>query len=234
MRWWRGSRRAQAMLSRDDDAFSRRMTGAGLGSAPHFTAECAAHREELLELEAAASSPYTSFTYGDAAQAHAVAALLLDRGVAEWCPPACELLVSGRECVGFYAALDDAMLRRRRLGAALVLSKSDRLRTDTALADRLRLAGTTLMRAQPGDWYLSRVAVAPRARGAGHGRRLVDRYLEVGRAKGLRRAILEVAPGSDGAVRLYEAVGFRTLDERSCVDPGTRRELRYRHMVLDL
>lgn len=61
---------------------------------------------------------------------------------------------------------------------------------------------------------LGNVAVAPDARGAGVGRRLVRRVLERVRARGATECFLEVRMSNKGAIRLYEHLGFMRVGER--------------------
>lgn len=58
------------------------------------------------------------------------------------------------------------------------------------------------------------VAVHPRHRGRGLGRKLVASALEEGRARGARVALLEVRRGNVPARRLYEALGLEPCGER--------------------
>jgi ribosomal protein S18 acetylase RimI-like enzyme len=56
--------------------------------------------------------------------------------------------------------------------------------------------------------YVAQLAVAPWARGRGHGRTLLLALFEAFRADGLRRAELSVHGANRGAARLYESVGM--------------------------
>ena len=71
------------------------------------------------------------------------------------------------------------------------------------------LAGAALgERWDDGLGYVAQLAVAPRARGRGHGRALLLSLFEAFRASGLRRAELSVHGANRGAARLYESVGM--------------------------
>jgi ribosomal protein S18 acetylase RimI-like enzyme len=77
------------------------------------------------------------------------------------------------------------------------------------LEDDQGLAGAVLgERWDDGLGYVSQLAVAPRARGRGHGRTLLRSLFEAFRADGLRRAELSVHGANRGAARLYESVGM--------------------------
>ncbi len=77
------------------------------------------------------------------------------------------------------------------------------------LEDEEGLAGAALgERWDDGLGYVAQLAVAPRARGRGHGRTLLLSLFEAFRADGLRRAELSVHGANRGAARLYESVGM--------------------------
>jgi ribosomal protein S18 acetylase RimI-like enzyme len=77
------------------------------------------------------------------------------------------------------------------------------------LEDDEGLAGAALgERWDDGLGYIAQLAVAPRARGNGHGRTLLLSLFEAFRADGLRRAELSVHGANRGAARLYESVGM--------------------------
>ena len=77
------------------------------------------------------------------------------------------------------------------------------------LEDDEGLAGAALgERWDDGLGYVAQLAVAPRARGRGHGRTLLLGLFDAFRATGLRRAELSVHGDNRGAARLYESVGM--------------------------
>jgi mycothiol synthase len=77
------------------------------------------------------------------------------------------------------------------------------------LEDDEGLAGAALgERWDDGLGYVAQLAVAPRARGRGHGRTLLLSLFAAFRASGLRRAELSVHGANRGAARLYESVGM--------------------------
>src|SRR5205823_4935845 len=78
------------------------------------------------------------------------------------------------------------------------------------------------------EFYLSKIAVCPRARGHLLGRVLLDHYIEKGRRMGFRRFRLEVSHTNLGAIRLYESAGFRTVERRR----SERHDLTYLSMAL--
>lgn len=61
---------------------------------------------------------------------------------------------------------------------------------------------------------LANIAVAPGARGRGHGGRLLDHLVEVARSRGVGRLFLEVRESNDVALHLYDSRGFRHIGTR--------------------
>lgn len=60
----------------------------------------------------------------------------------------------------------------------------------------------------PGEMEILNVAVLPRARRRGLGRRLLRVALRLARKMGMHRALLEVRAGNRPAIALYEGCGF--------------------------
>ena len=105
---------------------------------------------------------------------------------------------------------------------------------DTVLIGSVGLSIETKMK-QRHKALLFGMYVAPEMEGRGVGRALLAACLERARGiPGLEQVNLSVTATNERARRLYEAAGFRALEDRSCVDPGTGRVLRYRHMTRDL
>jgi mycothiol synthase len=78
------------------------------------------------------------------------------------------------------------------------------------LEDEDGLAGAALGERWENDLgYVAQLAVAPRARGRGHGRTLLLALFDAFRQSGLRHAELSVHGDNRGAARLYESVGMR-------------------------
>jgi mycothiol synthase len=79
------------------------------------------------------------------------------------------------------------------------------------LDDHEGIAGAALgERWVSGVGYVAQLAVAPRARGLGHGRALLLALFDAFRAAGLRTAELSVHGANRGAARLYESAGMRS------------------------
>ena len=60
-----------------------------------------------------------------------------------------------------------------------------------------------------GSYYIMAVAVYPEFRGSGIGRRLIAEAETAAKAKGFKEASLNVFAENQGAVRLYEALGYK-------------------------
>lgn len=82
-----------------------------------------------------------------------------------------------------------------------------------------RAFGTVALKREAEDVYeLTKMAVAPEARGRGIGRRLMDAALATWRALGGRELFLESSTRLGPALALYESAGFR---HRSAPRPGS-------------
>jgi ribosomal protein S18 acetylase RimI-like enzyme len=187
--------------------------------------------QTLLDLEFVASQPYTSFAFSSTDQALRVRRYLYERKLSEFSPPYGRLLRDQGRAVGLLAVLDGAELTRCRLKATLALTKSGLLAEDPELGARLHLAGQTLLKPRPDDFYISRVATAESERGRGLGSHLVRCAADEARARGCPRVVLEVSPVSAAAVQLYRREGYQEIDARQVQDPLTGRSLRYLHLA---
>ena len=87
-------------------------------------------------------------------------------------------------------------------------------RTYLVAEDAEGILGYAGLAVLPPDADIQTVAVAPRARGAGWGRRLVSVLLGHARESGARRVLLEVRADNDAARGLYSALGFRDIAQR--------------------
>ncbi len=73
----------------------------------------------------------------------------------------------------------------------------------------------------PGSWYINVLAAFPEFRGRGIGRRLLDLAEERGRAQGAKAASMIVASENEGAMRLYDRIGYREIARAPVVEyPG--------------
>ena len=196
-----------------------------------LTSHVGGDEQTLLELEFLASEPYTSFVFASTDQAVRVRRYLYEKNLSEFSPPYGRLLRDNGRVVGLLAILDGAELIKCRLKATLALTKSGLLAEDPALGARLQLAGQTLLKLRPDDFYISRVAAAEGQRGRGLGSFLVRSAEQEARSRACPRLALEVSPLSTAAVQLYRREGFEEIDAREVQDPLTGRSLRYLHLA---
>ncbi|MCB1489679.1 MAG: GNAT family N-acetyltransferase [Bauldia sp.] len=76
----------------------------------------------------------------------------------------------------------------------------------------------------PGHWYVNVLAVFPEFRGRGIGTVLLARADEIGRRDAPAGMAIIVAGDNEGAVRLYQKVGYRIVARRPVFPfPGNRR-----------
>lgn len=196
-----------------------------------LTANISGDEQAFLDLEYSASRPYAEFVYTSTEQALQVRRYLLDRKVGEFAPPHGRLLREQGRPVGMLAVLSGEDLTKCRLKAALALKQSGLLSADPAMAARLQLAGQTLLRVQPEDWYISRVATVEAERGRGLGKYLLDQAEQEARSRGFPRIVLEVAPSSTAALQMYRRQGYQQVDARQVYDPASTRSLEYHHLT---
>jgi len=78
----------------------------------------------------------------------------------------------------------------------------------------------------PGEFEVAKTAVTESSRGAGIGRRLLERVIAEGRVLGARRLYLETNRTLAPAIGLYEKVGFRHIPpERVAPSPYARADV---------
>jgi len=97
------------------------------------------------------------------------------------------------------------MIERPGLGQILVAARGDALAGIAVLSFlwTLEHGGATV--------WLDELYVDPRERRSGLGTKLLEAAMAVARAQGCVALDLEVEPGHEAAVRLYERLGFRRL-----------------------
>jgi putative acetyltransferase len=80
-----------------------------------------------------------------------------------------------------------------------------------------------LLAMAPGEFEIGKMTVAESLRRSGIGRRLLETAIGEARALGARRLYLETNRKLDGAIKLYESVGFRHIPpERIVPSPYAR------------
>ena len=162
-----------------------------------------------------AGNPYYDWLFGGAAEATLALAEWMRRPSSEVFVGRIMLLVDTGHTLGGFIALPGSELdtcRRLDAFAAVQAAGPEQRRS---MLTRMRLARGLFATVSAQEFYLSKMAVLPRHRGAGHGAAIVREYLDVGAALGFRRFRLDVWAGNQPAIHLYEAAGFRTLRESS-------------------
>ena len=83
-----------------------------------------------------------------------------------------------------------------------------------------------LLAMAPGEFEVGKMAVTESAQRGGIGRRLLEKAIAEARAAGARRLFLETNRKLEGAIRLYEQLGFRHLPpERVRPSPYSRSDV---------
>jgi RimJ/RimL family protein N-acetyltransferase len=105
--------------------------------------------------------------------------------------------------------------------AARAASSGERRAWFLAEDDRGEPVGLVLGRRRPPhDCLLFSMWVDPAVRHGGTGRRLVQAVADWGARWGARRVVLWVILGNEGALRFYERIGFRRLEEGPDAESG--------------
>ena len=172
------------------------------------------HRSDLIPMLVAASQPYLSALYGEPRAGAAIFAALMACGTSEFSVGHAQILCEAADPRGCYVALPGSQLpacRRAELCEALRYFGAG---AASSLGKRLALLSSLLPPVLDGDFYLSKLAVDAASRGRGFGRLLLDHYMERGRRMGFRRFRLDVSQDNHAARHLYEAAGFRVIEQR--------------------
>ena len=73
-----------------------------------------------------------------------------------------------------------------------------------------------------GEAHVLNVCIDPKQQGAGHGRRLMKRIIDLARWHGAQRIVLEVRPSNLHAIALYDSLGFNEIGRRPNYYPARR------------
>lgn len=171
-------------------------------------------RADLASLLLAASQPYARALYGDGPAAATIYRALMCQSSSELSGDRLQLLMEERKLLGCYVALagrDVAACHRAELVEALRYFGPG---AADILGTRLASLGPLFAPVGENEFYLSKLAVRPEARGRGIGRLLLDHYIARARKLGFRHLRLDLSSDNDAARRLYEAAGFRPVEQR--------------------
>lgn len=122
------------------------------------------------------------------------------------------------DVVGGYIAVDGRELSVCRVADA-VAALAEAGKQAAALRARMEAARGLFWTVSAGDLYLSKLGLVNQYRGRGIARRMVEGFLEYGRARGFDRFCLDVHARNDRAIELYRLAGFQVISET--VVPGT-------------
>jgi ribosomal protein S18 acetylase RimI-like enzyme len=207
------------------------MDGLERGATTRLTMPCDEHALDYLELEREASLHYTRFVYATPAEARAAHSYLYAKDACEFAPRFARVLVDRDGVVAAAALLEAPELARARFAAAIALGRLGLFESDAEVKRRAAFAAQALVRPGPRDLYVSRFAVAARARRRGIGAQLLSACEAIARRRGSRRLVLEVSPADEAAISLYRRAEFTQIETRRVVDPETARELVYSHLA---
>jgi ribosomal protein S18 acetylase RimI-like enzyme len=190
------------------------------------------HRSDYLALERAASRSYLEFVYGDPGEADRIREGLFDARACEFGPEFGRVLLDRHGMVGMISCLRAEEVTRVRMRAAMCLARAGWLAKSSETWARMELAGRTLIKLQPGDYYLSRIAVRHEPRAPGASDEMMRFCIGQAEQSGSSRICLEVAKGNDRAIRFYQRWSFAEVAVRSV--EAADRSLTYAHLVRPL
>jgi [ribosomal protein S18]-alanine N-acetyltransferase len=86
----------------------------------------------------------------------------------------------------------------------------------------LGILGYGVLSAAAGEAHVLNLCVAPEHQGEGHGRRLLDRLIDLARWHQAERVFLEVRPSNHAAIALYHRSGFCEIGHRPNYYPARK------------
>jgi ribosomal protein S18 acetylase RimI-like enzyme len=119
------------------------------------------------------------------------------------------------ELVGLAIRLPGRDWRRLRLPSGLVMLRAAGRRHAGTLVRRGRIQDRLIPPIPLDAMFVPAMAVVPERRGQGVGRLLLGRVIGEAAAQGLRAVALDVDAENEGAIRLYQRLGFLTIGERN-------------------
>jgi [ribosomal protein S18]-alanine N-acetyltransferase len=106
--------------------------------------------------------------------------------------------------------------------------------TGLALEHQSHLIGYGVLSAAAGEAHILNVAIDPKMRGCGLGKRLVTRLIDQARWHRTERIFLEVRRSNETARKLYYKLGFNEIGERIGYYPGRKNREDAIVMALEL
>lgn len=170
---------------------------------------------QVASLMHEAGNPFLDWFYEGAPKALAAVRRSLERSASELAASRVTVLTVGDRLTGMYVALGGTELSRcRKADTLAILAQAASPESRSSLLTRLASVRELFVPVEADEFYLSKIGVVADLRGLGHGRRLLEAYLAVGRRKGFERFRLDVSSDNDGAVALYRSRGFEADAER--------------------
>ncbi|MEO8672633.1 MAG: ribosomal protein S18-alanine N-acetyltransferase [Tahibacter sp.] len=90
------------------------------------------------------------------------------------------------------------------------------------LATREAIVGYGVLSVAAGEAHVLNVCIRPEDHGAGHGKRLMRRLIDLARWHRAERVFLEVRPTNLAALALYDQLGFNEIGRRPNYYPSRR------------
>lgn len=84
------------------------------------------------------------------------------------------------------------------------------------------ILGYGVLSAAAGEAHVLNLCVAPEHQGQGHGRRLLNRLIDLARWHQVERVFLEVRPSNHAAIALYHRAGFCEIGHRPSYYPAKK------------
>jgi ribosomal protein S18 acetylase RimI-like enzyme len=128
---------------------------------------------------------------------------------------------------GFVAMSEPDLIAARRSDLLALVTSADAV---TDLRERLAGIHELFSPLDPGDFYLSRIAVEPSARGQGLGARLLSAVVATAAQTGATAVRADVSADNDAAIALYRKAGFEVGSARGSEPAG----LSYRPVRLEV
>lgn len=199
-----------------------------------FTTDIDAYTDVVVRLSRMGSRTYDRFVFDSPAQAAQACRELYEQGAGDFSPPHCVAVVEGGALLGIIAGMSAEAMYETGLRALMVLGRLDFVTPRSGVARRMKLAGKTFAPLEPGDFCMTKLAVARTARGRSIGDLLVDHQLAEARRLGYRRLIFNMSPDHQAAQLLSDRFDALFFGQATVHDPETGRELTQLHGMLDL
>lgn len=120
----------------------------------------------------------------------------------------CYFALLNSKIVGMISSYDGKTSKKQGLRTGVLLVRYMKFR----FFKRFRLfmkSRSIFGKAAENEYYISNIAVYPEFRGVGLGKMLLTKVEDEAKASGLERCVLDVVTSNEGAIRLYQKMGYR-------------------------